>query len=125
MFPSFSQLAALLATQEQPAAQGCDGGLMAFAPYLLMFAIFWVLVFLPMRRERKQHQDLLAALKRGDEVLTQSGLLGTITDIADPLVTLEIAKNVKIRVLRSSISKKYVEPKGETKGEAKKEEAKA
>lgn len=98
---------------------------MAFAPYLLMFAIFWVLVFLPMRRERKQHQDLLAALKRGDEVLTQSGLLGTITDIADPLVTLEIAKNVKIRVLRSSIAKKYVEPKGETKGEAKKEEAKA
>jgi preprotein translocase subunit YajC len=76
-------------------------------PILLMLPIFWFLVISPARREKKQQDDMLAALKRGDEVLTQGGLLGTITDFEGQLVVLEIAKNTKVKLLRSAILKRY------------------
>jgi preprotein translocase subunit YajC len=123
MSPPVQQIAYLLLAQEA-APQGCQGGVLGLTPYLLMIVIFWFLVFAPARKERKQHAEMLTALKRGDEVLTQSGLLGTIADLAEPFAVLEVAKGVKIRVLKSSIARKY-EPKNEPKKEEKKEEAKA
>lgn len=92
---------------------------MGLAPVFIMMGIFYFLVIAPARKERKLHASMLESLKRGDEVVMNSGMLATITDIADPFLTVEISKNVKVRVLKSSIAKKYVEPKKE------KEESKA
>jgi preprotein translocase subunit YajC len=91
-----------------PEAGSC-AGLDSFALFPIILVIFYVVAILPARKERKEHQAMLDALKRNDEVVTSSGILGTITDIADPFVTLEIARNVKIRILRSAIAKKHVE----------------
>jgi preprotein translocase subunit YajC len=105
---------ALLALAQTPdGAGGCAGGegLAGLTPILIMFAIVYFVVVVPSRKERKQHQAMLEALKRGDEVVTSSGIVGTITDMADKFLTLEISRNVKIRILRSAIANKFVEEK--------------
>lgn len=81
---------------------------------LIIFGVMYFMVLRPQSKERKQHQAMLDALKRGDEIVTSSGMLGKVTDMSEAgetaTVTIEIARNVKIRVLRSAIAKKYVEP---------------
>jgi preprotein translocase subunit YajC len=105
MFPIVQQLASLMTAQggaQGPA--GCaESGL--FLP-VVMIAILYFVWILPTQRERKKHQGVLDTLKRGDEVLTSAGLFGTITDMTDKVFTIEIAKNVKVRVLKSSVARK-------------------
>lgn len=72
----------------------------------IMMAILYFVFFRPQSKERKTHQAMLEALKRGDEVITTSGMFGTITDIVDKTVTLELSKNVKVRFLKSAIAKR-------------------
>lgn len=108
MFSTVQQLASLVTSQASPAG---DGGLMSspIVMMAIMFAVLYFVLILPSQRDRKKHASMLDALKRNDEVVTSSGIFGTITDINDNIFTLEIAKNVKIRVLKSAISKKIDE----------------
>src|SRR5437870_1345148 len=112
MFLHLQQLAALLTAQAGPpqAGGGCTDNSQLFLP-IVMMAILYVVWILPARKERKQHQTMIDQLKRGDEIVTTSGILGTVSDIVDKVITIEVAKNVKIRVLRSAISKRVEEPK--------------
>lgn len=77
--------------------------------FVILAAILYFVVIAPGRKERKQHEAMLGSLMRGDEVLTTGGILGTVTDISDKIITVEIAKNTKIRVLRTAIARKVVE----------------
>lgn len=79
-------------------------GLMAFVPFILMFGVLYLLVLRPQQKKIREQQDMIAALKQGDEVITASGILGKVRGITEKLVTLEIADNVKVRVLKSQIS---------------------
>ena len=120
MFGSLHLLAPLLAAQAEAPGGGGDSFSSFFAPFAIVIAVLYLMVIRPAQKERKQHQSMLEALKRGDDVVTSSGILGTITDMSDPFVTIEVARNVKIRVLKSAIGKKYVEPKNaDKKAEAK------
>ncbi|MFL5318520.1 MAG: preprotein translocase subunit YajC [Myxococcaceae bacterium] len=76
----------------------------------LMFAIMWFLVINPQRKQMKTQKDLLSSLKKGDEVVTQGGILGKIHSIEDKLMTLEVANGVRIRVLKSSVQGKVAVP---------------
>jgi len=104
-------------------------GLLDMAPMLIgVAAIFYFLVIRPQQKQMKDQQTMLSGLKKGDDVVTQGGLLGKIFSISDKVVTLEVASGVKLRVLKSSIQAKVTvtdEPaKADAKaeGEAKKEE---
>jgi|JI10StandDraft_1071094.scaffolds.fasta_scaffold1018375_2 preprotein translocase subunit YajC len=109
-----------------PAASGCGGDVFTqLGPLFLMLPIFYFLVIGPARRERKNHQTMLEALKRGDEIVTSSGIVGTISDFEDALVIVEISKGVKLRILKSAIANKYAVRKDAAKTDPKKEEAKA
>jgi preprotein translocase subunit YajC len=103
------QLAATLVAQQGPAPGGASGFVSMAVPLLIVGAVMYLMVIRPANKEREKHQELLTALKRGDEVLTQAGLIGKITDMTDTIVTLEVARNVKVRILRNTISKKYEE----------------
>lgn len=121
MMSHIQQLALLLASQEAPPG-GCGADtLNQLGPLFLMIPIFYFLVIGPARREKKNHQQMVESLKRGDEVITNSGIVGTIADFDEPLVVIEVAKGVKLRLLKSSIATRYT-PK---KVEIKKDEAKA
>ena len=78
--------------------------LVQFVPILLIFAIFYFLLLAPMRKRQKQHQALLAALKRGDKVVTNGGLLGEIAAVEEKVVHLKLADNVRVRVAKSAIA---------------------
>jgi preprotein translocase subunit YajC len=89
------------------------GGLMAFAPLLIIMVIFYVLLILPAQRRQKKTQEMLNALKNGDKVITNGGLFGTIVGIEGDSVQLRIADQVKVKVLRSAVSALQPESKEE------------
>jgi preprotein translocase subunit YajC len=87
------------------AAQGGMSGLMSmFLPLIIIFFIFWLLLIRPQQKRVKKHQEFLSNLKKGDEVITSSGIFGKITGIADNALTIEIADGVKIKVEKGHIS---------------------
>lgn len=90
----------------------------------LMAAIMYFVMIRPQQKQLKEHRALLGALKKGDEVVTQGGLVGRIHEVSDRTVMLEVASGVRVRVLKTSIAGKYVvaEAAAVTKVEDKKEE---
>ena len=82
-------------------ASGTDM-LMQFLPLIIMFAIFWFLLIRPQQKRAKAHKQMLSELKRGDHVMTSSGLLGRILEIDDEQVLLECGE-AKLRVSRGAI----------------------
>ncbi|MGO9266222.1 MAG: preprotein translocase subunit YajC [Candidatus Binataceae bacterium] len=72
-------------------------------PIAFIFIIMYFLILRPQTKKASDHQKMLSALKRNDEVVTTGGLIGRIVELGDQLVTLEIAPNVRVRVERSQI----------------------
>lgn len=99
-----------------------------FLPMIIIFVLFYFMLIRPQRRQQKEHQLKLAALRSGDEVVAAGGIHGLITNVADRTVTLKIADNVKIKVERQSvlsILKKSDEPESEPPPYAGKDDAPA
>ncbi len=84
--------------------EGAGSGFGAFLPLILMFAIFYFLLIRPQQKKAKQHKQLLAAIKKGDRVVTGGGLHGVVTGLTDDVVTVEIAPKVRVKIARGSIS---------------------
>ncbi len=87
-----------------PAAAEQPNMLMSLAPLAVVFVVFYFLLIRPQQKKLKDQQAMVASLKSGDEVLTSSGILGTITGITDKVVTVEVADNVKVKMLKSQVS---------------------
>jgi preprotein translocase subunit YajC len=90
----------------QTAAASSDptGGFMQFLPMILMFAVLWFLMVRPQMKKAKEHKALLAALAKGDEVVTQGGILGRIVKVDESYVTVEIAAGTEVVVQKPSIA---------------------
>lgn len=80
------------------------GGFGAFVPIILMFVIFYFLLIRPQQKKAKEHQEMIANLKKGDRVITSGGIHGMITSLDESTVTLEVAEKVRIKVTRSSLA---------------------
>ncbi|MFZ5471151.1 MAG: preprotein translocase subunit YajC [Myxococcota bacterium] len=88
-------------------AQG--GGGQGFGSILFIGALFLIMYFVmirPQQKQLKEQKAMLSALKKGDDVVTQGGMLGTVHLVTDKIVTLEVANNVRVRILKSSIQGK-------------------
>jgi preprotein translocase subunit YajC len=83
---------------------GGSGGLMAFLPLIIIMGIFYVLLILPAQRRQKKTQEMINALKNGDKVITNGGILGTIVGIEGDTIQLRIADQVKVKILRSAVT---------------------
>lgn len=75
-----------------------------FLPLIFIFVIFYFLIIRPQSKKMKEQDKMLSELKRGDDVVTSSGILGRIEGLTDVVVTLEIADGVRIKVLRKQIA---------------------
>ena len=73
-------------------------------PWLLIFVIFYVLMIRPQQKRAKEHQAELAAVKKGDEVITGGGLRGRVTKVSETEVEVEIAQGVKVRAVKSTLA---------------------
>jgi preprotein translocase subunit YajC len=94
-------------------AQAGGGGgssLFSLLPLALIFVLFYFLLIRPQQRRAKQHKQMVAAIKAGDEVATNGGLLGRVTDLDDNCVTLKVATGVNVQVQRHAIAQMV--PKG-------------
>ena len=92
--------------------QSSPNNLVGFLPILLIFAIFYFLLFLPMQRQKKQTQKMLRELQNGQLVLTSGGIVGTIVAIEEDMLTLRVKPdNIKLQVARSAISSLVAEAK--------------
>jgi preprotein translocase subunit YajC len=74
---------------------------------LIFFAIFYFLVLRPQSKKAKEHQAMLAELKKGDEVVTTSGIIGKISGLSDGELTLQVQEGVRLRVTRASVQGRY------------------
>ena len=100
-------LTALVAMAAPPGGSGGaqQGNWMSsLVPLLVIFAIFYFLMIRPQQKQQKKHREMLGALKRGDRVVTRGGMIGTVHGIADTVVTLEVADNVRIKFNRDAIA---------------------
>lgn len=90
----------------QDAAGGATAMVMQLAPLILIFVVFYFLLIRPQQKRAKEHRTMLAGLKRNDRIITAGGILGTVTKVKDGSeeVEVEIAPNVRITVVRSTIS---------------------
>ena len=87
------------------AAGGAGGAFASFVPLILIFAIMYFLLIRPQQKKVKEHQAMVEALRRGDQVVTQGGMIGKVTKVKeDNEIELEIADGVKVRVVRSTIA---------------------
>lgn len=84
---------------------GFESQIMSFAPLVLIFVVFYFLLIRPQQKRMKQHKEMLAAIRRGDRVVTNGGIIGTVNKVvnAEELI-LEIADNVRVRVMRSMVA---------------------
>lgn len=97
-------------------AASSSGGLISFLPLIVIFALFYFMLIRPQMKRAKEHRQLVAGLQKGDEVVTNGGLLGKITGIDDSFVTVKVAANVEIKVQRHAVAS--VMPKGTLKGQS-------
>jgi preprotein translocase subunit YajC len=94
------------------AAQPGAGGMLGMLfPFILIFVIFYFIIIMPAKKKQKQHQALLSALKGGERVVTSGGIYGRVTRVLDDSFEIEVDKNTKLRVAKSSISG-VIEPQG-------------
>jgi preprotein translocase subunit YajC len=75
--------------------------------FILMFGVLYLLIIRPASKQRKEHQAMLTALKKDDEIITTGGVIGRVVTVEEHVVTVEIADKVKVRVLRDRISGRY------------------
>lgn len=93
----------MLAQQAAPAAPQQSQGLM-IGYFILMIAVFYFLLIRPQQKREKERRAMIAAVKSGDRVVFAGGLIGSVTNIKDNVLTIKIADNVKIEATRFSIS---------------------
>ena len=91
--------------QAAPAGQSSVGALINFMmPMVLILGIFWILVWRPQQRRMKEHRATIMAVKKGDDVITAGGIRGRVTKVMDEDAEVEIANNVRVRVIKSTLT---------------------
>jgi len=88
----------------EAAAAPTGGGFAELIPLILIFVIFYFLLIRPQQKRMKEHKQMLDDLKKGDRIVTGGGVYGTITDLKEREVRVEIADGIKIRVRRDTIA---------------------
>lgn len=87
-----------------------QGGIISMLPLFILFAVFWFFLIRPQMKQAKEHKTMVDAVAKGDEIVTNGGMLGKIKEIGDNFVVLEIAKEVEVKIQKNAIS--VTMPKG-------------
>ena len=95
--------------QAAPAA-GAPNPIMTFLPLILLFVVFYFVMIRPQMKRQKEHRNMVAALSKGDEVVTNGGIAGKVDEVGESFITVEIAPNVKIKLQKGAVQQ--VLPKG-------------
>jgi preprotein translocase subunit YajC len=86
------------------AAPSATGGIVQLAPLLLIMVVFYVLLIRPQQKRLKAHKAMVQGMKKGDKVVTAGGIIGTVAEVSDDEIKVEIAEGTKVRVKRDTIT---------------------
>ncbi|MDY7579865.1 preprotein translocase subunit YajC [Herbaspirillum sp. RTI4] len=100
--------------QSVPSIAGIGGNLTSFLPIILMFVVLYFLMIRPQMKRQKEQKSMMEALAKGDEVITNGGMLGKISKVADGYITLEVAEGTEVVVQKAAVT--TLLPKGTLKG---------
>jgi preprotein translocase subunit YajC len=78
--------------------------LVQLIPFVVIFAIFYLLIIMPARKKQKQHQNMINSVKGGERIITAGGIYGTITRVLDDRIEIQVDNNTKLQITKSSIS---------------------
>ena len=103
------------AMAEGAAAAGQQGsGLMGMLPLLVIMVLFYFMLIRPQTKRAKEHKNMVEALSKGDEIVTNGGLLGKVNDVGESFLHVEIANGVDVKIQKQSVA--TLVPKGTYKG---------
>ena len=103
-----ASLALLMAPRE-----GGSAGIIFMGQMILIFVIFYFLLIRPQTKERQRHEDMLKALKKGDEIITNGGIIGTVVHVEEHRLTVKTGDNTRLTVDRGRIAQVTVEKGGQ------------
>ncbi|MDQ6954381.1 MAG: preprotein translocase subunit YajC [Mariprofundaceae bacterium] len=103
---TFASIAALLALSTPAFAEGgsSSSGFTQLIPLILIMLIFYFLLIRPQQKRAKEHRGMVESLKKGDEVMTNGGIFGTVTDVKEDFLKVEIADGVRIKIQRDAVA---------------------
>jgi len=103
-----TQAFSFILAEDPPADQSSGGfGNFTLIIYIVLFiGIFYFLLIRPGQKQRKQHQEVVDAIRKGDEIMTAGGIFGTVSKVADDYLMIEIAKKTEIKLSRNSIARR-------------------
>ncbi len=81
-----------------------QGGFLSLLPLFILIAVFWFFLVRPQMKQAKERKEMIRAMAKGDEVVTNGGLLGKVKEIGDNFIVLEVAKEIQVKVQRNSIA---------------------
>jgi preprotein translocase subunit YajC len=84
--------------------QAAPNPIAQFLPFILIALVFYFVFFRPQQKQAKQHQSFVTALKKGDEVVTQSGIVGTVHAVEDRTITLDVGGGTKLRIVKNQVA---------------------
>lgn len=96
--------------QNAAPAAGPDAGLINIGMLVLLMLVFYFLLIRPQTKRAKEHKAMVSAIAKGDEVVTNGGLIGKVREVGENIVNLEVADNVQIKVQKASVANTL--PKG-------------
>lgn len=89
---------------------GGGAGLLEFAPLLILFVVFYFFLIRPQMKRQREHKQMVEGLSKGDEIVTNGGIAGRVTDVGDHFLTVEISKGLEVKVQKQAVG--AVLPKG-------------
>ncbi|EIJ44296.1 preprotein translocase, YajC subunit [Beggiatoa alba B18LD] len=92
------------------AAASAGGGFASLIPLVILFVVFYFLLIRPQTKRVKEHKKMVDSLAKGDEIVTQGGLLGKVTNLGDNFIAVEVAPNIEVKIQRQAVA--AVMPKG-------------
>ncbi len=98
-------LATIAWAQNEAGSSGGATPFLTVVPFVLVFVVFYFLLIRPQQQRQKHARAMLEALKKGDKVVTTSGIWGTVTNMGKHTVTLQVADNTKVKIQRDGISR--------------------
>ncbi len=86
-------------------AAGSEGinPLVSFGPFILIFILFYFMLIRPQQKKAKDRQEMIGGLKKGDRVITNGGLIGTVTTLGEKIITIQIAEGVRVKIVRNNV----------------------
>ena len=94
----------LFALSGSPQSGEGSNPFMMFVPIILIFVVFYLILIRPQQKKQKEHKNLLSQLRKGDRVVTNGGIYGTIVDAREHVAVIKVAENVKIEIIKSAIA---------------------